>query len=116
MRRVLDRAAVAVGVNLRAEAEVDGVRLLATLAVDGNGATIVPATAVPERADGRFVTVHVPELPPRVVALISHRRPGPSGAAKALFEVLRAVLPARALEQTGVRLGSEAFPLQRTAR
>ena len=30
-----------------AEAEVDGVRLLATLAVDGHGAAIVPATAVP---------------------------------------------------------------------
>ena len=76
----------------------------------------VPATAVPERRDGSFATVHVPELPPRVVALTSVRRPAPSGATKALFDVVRAVLPARALEQAGVRLGSDAFPLLRSAR
>jgi molybdate transport repressor ModE-like protein len=116
LRRVLERAALAVGAQLEAEAEVDGVRLLATLAVDGHGAAIVPATAVPHRVDGSFATVHVPELPPRVVALTSHRRPAPSGAAKALFDVVRAVLPARALEQPGVRLGSDAFPLLRSAR
>jgi LysR family transcriptional regulator, hydrogen peroxide-inducible genes activator len=116
LRRVLDRAALSVGAQLEAEAEVDGVRLLAALAVDGHGAAIVPATAVPQRPDGRFATVHVPELPPRVVALTSHRRPGPSGAAEALFGVLRAVLPGRALEQAGVRLGSDAFPLLRATR
>lgn len=113
LRRVLDRAAVSVGVQLEAEAEIDGVRLLASLAVDGGGAAIVPATAVPQGADRPFTTVHVPELPPRVVALTSHRRPPPSGAVQALFDVVRAVLPARALEQPGVRLGSEAFPLLR---
>ena len=59
---------------------------------------------------------HVPELPPRVVALTAHRRPAPSGAAKALFDVVRAVLPGRALEQDGVRLGSDAFPLLRSTR
>jgi molybdate transport repressor ModE-like protein len=116
LRKVLDRAALAVGAKLEAEAEVDGVRLLATLAVDGHGAAIVPATAVPRRTDGGFTTVHVPELPPRVVALTSHRRPAPSGAAKALFDVLHSVLPGRALEQGGVRLGSDAFPLLRSPR
>ena len=93
LRRVLDRAALSVGAQLEAEAEVDGVRLLATLAVDGHGAAIVPATAVPHRT-GNFTAVHVPELPPRVVALTSHRRPGPNGATKALFDVLRDALPA----------------------
>ena len=47
LRRVLDRAAGSVGVQLQAQAEIDGVRLLASLAVDGHGAAIVPATAVP---------------------------------------------------------------------
>jgi LysR family hydrogen peroxide-inducible transcriptional activator len=116
LRRVLDRAAMSVGTQLEAAAEVDGVRLLAALAVDGHGATIVPATAVTQRPDRRFTTVHVPELPPRVVALVSQRRPAPSGAAKALFDVMRAVLPAWALEQPGVRLGSDAFPLLRSTR
>jgi LysR family hydrogen peroxide-inducible transcriptional activator len=116
LRRVLDRAVLAVGAQLHAEAEVDGVRLLAALVADGHGAAIVPATAIPQRSDARFTTVHVPELPPRVVALASTRRPGPNAAATALFEVLRAVLPGRALEQPGVRLGSDAFPLLRSAR
>ena len=85
-----------------------------------------PSTATVRRSSRRlpsrtarnanFATVHVPELPPRVVALTSHRRPGPSGAVKALFDVLRAALPARALEQAGVRLGSDAFPLLRSTR
>ena len=51
LRRVLDRAAGTVGVQLRAQAEIDGVRLLASLAADGHGAAIVPATAVPQLGD-----------------------------------------------------------------
>ena len=111
LRRVLDRAARSLGVQLEAQAEIDGVRLLATLAVDGHGAAIVPATAVPHTAARGHHSLVVPELPPRVVALAYHRRPAPSTAAKALFAVLRDCLPSRALEQRGVRLGSEAFPL-----
>lgn len=113
LRRVLDRAARSVGVQLQAQAEIDGVRLLATLAVDGYGAAIVPATAVPQSAARRFHAVRVPELPPRVVALAHHRRPPPSAAANVLFEVLRDCLPDLALQQHGVRLGSAAFPLLR---
>ena len=81
LRRVLDRAARSVGVQLHAQAEIDGVRLLATLAVDGHGATIVPATAVPFTTEP-FGRVRIPELPPRVVALAYQRRPapGPPGA------------------------------------
>ena len=111
LRRVLDRAARSVGVQLEAQAEIDGVRLLATLAVDGHGAAIVPATAVPQTAARRHHSLAVPGLPPRVVALAYHRRPAPSAAAQALFNVLRDCLPGRALEQPGVRLGPEAFPL-----
>jgi LysR family hydrogen peroxide-inducible transcriptional activator len=111
LRRVLDRAARAVGVHLEAQAEIDGVRLLAALAVDGHGAAIVPATAVPQSGANHCQSLRVPELPPRVVALAYHRRPPPSTAAKALFTVIRECLPSRALEQPGVRLGSDAFPL-----
>jgi len=114
LRRVLDRAARSVGVQLEAQAEIDGVRLLATLAVDGHGAAIVPATAVPQTAARQHHTIRVPELPPRVVALAHHRRPAPSAAAKAVFDVLHSCLPGRALEQPGVRLGSDAFPLSQS--
>jgi molybdate transport repressor ModE-like protein len=113
LRRVLDRAAGAVGVQLRAQAEIDGVRLLASLASDGHGAAIVPATAVPRDAAGRVAVIRVPELPPRVVALAHQRRPAPSAPTRALFEVLRSVLSERVHEQPGIRTGTDAFPLSR---
>jgi molybdate transport repressor ModE-like protein len=113
LRRVLDRAAGAVGVQLRAQAEIDGVRLLASLASDGHGAAIVPATAVPRDAAGRVAVIRVPELPPRVVALAHQRRPAPSAPTRALFDVLRGVLREPGHEQPGIRTGTEAFPLSR---
>ncbi len=113
LRRVLDRAAAGAGVGLRAQAEIDGVRLLAALALDGHGAAIVPATAA-RGVDGRRVLVPVPELPPRVVALAHRRRPAPGAPAKVLFAALRAVVAERAGDQPGVRSGSAAFPLSKS--
>jgi DNA-binding transcriptional LysR family regulator len=115
LRRVLDRAAGSVDVTLRAQAEIDGVRLLASLAFDGYGAAIVPATAVPRQFDGRFSRITVPELPRRVVAFARRRRPAPSAATTAVAEVLTDVIRTHGTEQPGVHLGSETFPLQRNA-
>ena len=98
--------------QLRAQAEIDGVRLLASLAADGHGAAIVPATAVPHSATGRFGVVRVPELPPPVVALAHQRRPAPSAPTRALFEVLRDVVGDRARQQPGVRVGAERVPAE----
>ena len=75
LRRVLERAAATADITLRAQAEVDGVRLLASLAFDGFGAAIVPATAVPAWLEGSFHRITVPELPRRVVAFARRRRP-----------------------------------------
>src|SRR4051812_20831750 len=47
LRRIIDKAAGSVGVELQAQSEIDGVRLLASLAFEGYGASIVPATAIP---------------------------------------------------------------------
>ena len=115
LRRVLDRAAAGVEVSLRAQAEIDGVRLLASLAFDGYGAAIVPATAAPTQLDGDFQRVMVPELPRRVVAWVRRRRPGPSAATNAVASILGEVVSQHAHEQPGVHLGNEAFPLHRSA-
>jgi DNA-binding transcriptional LysR family regulator len=112
LRRVIDRATHAANVQLEALAEIDGVRLLATLAVDGYGPAIVPATAVPQTTARRFHAVRVPELPPRVVALAYQRRPPPSAATQALFAVIRSSLAELASLQNGVTLGANAFPLR----
>jgi molybdate transport repressor ModE-like protein len=114
LRRVLDRAAAAAGVTLQAAAEIDGVRLLATLALDGHGAAIVPATAATRQFASEHPPARVPGLPPRVVALASPRRPPPSTATRALFDVLRETIHSLAEHQPGVRLGSAAFPLSRS--
>ncbi len=114
LRRVLDKAADGVNVTLRAQAEIDGVRLLASLAFDGYGAAIVPATAAPKQLDGDFRRILVPELPRRVVAWVQRRRPGPSAATSAVAAVLSEVVGRYAHDQPGVHLGSDASPLTRT--
>lgn len=113
LRRVLDRAAGSADVTLRPQAEIDGVRLLASLAFDGYGPAIVPATAAPRQLGGNFKRIQVPELPRRVVAWARRRRPAPSVATNAVAAVLAEVVATHADEQPGVHLGSEAFPLHR---
>jgi LysR family hydrogen peroxide-inducible transcriptional activator len=111
LRRVLDRAATSVGITLRAQAEIDGVRLLASLAFDGYGAAIVPATAVPRWLKGEFHRILVPELPRRVVAWAYRRRPAPSAATRAVGTLLHEIIATRSDRQPGVHLGTDAFPL-----
>ena len=81
LRRVLDRAARTVGITLRAQAEIDGVRLLATLAVDGYGAAIVPATAVPPVRRPYGASTGARARAPAAGVAFAHRRPAPPRAA-----------------------------------
>jgi molybdate transport repressor ModE-like protein len=104
LRRIIDRAALNAGVALRALAEIDGVRLLASLALDGYGATIVPATAVPRWSTGDFHRVHVPELPKRVVGVTYRRRPSLAPPARAVLEALRDTMASLGERQPGVHV------------
>ena len=104
LRRVLDRSAATHHVHLRAQAEIDGVRLLASLAFDGFGAAIVPATAVPAWLNGSFRMITVSGLPRRVVATIRRRRPSASPPTLATINTLRAVVGEQAEKQPGVHL------------
>jgi len=115
LRKVLDRAANNAGVTLRAQAEIDGVRLLASLAFDGFGAAIVPSTAAPNWVEGTFRRITVPELPRRVVAFVRRRRPGPTAPTRATLEVLRSVIAESGPEQPGVHPNAGAFQAVRPA-
>ena len=53
-RDELDAEAAAAGITLHPRAEVDGLRLIATLAFQGFGAAIIPATAAPRWLEGRW--------------------------------------------------------------
>jgi DNA-binding transcriptional LysR family regulator len=114
LRRVIDRAANSVGVELQAQVEIDGVRLLTSLAFEGFGAAIVPATAVPRWLRGDFKRIAIPELPRRVVGWVQRRRPVPGSPTRALLGVLREVVATQGEKQPGVYVGPEAFPLGRS--
>ena len=114
LRRAIDRAAANVGVELLAQVEIDGVRLLTSLAFEGFGAAIVPATAVPRWLKGDFRRIAVPELPRRVVGWVQRRRPSPGSPTRALQAVLRDVIATQGAKQPGLYVGADAFPLGRS--
>src|SRR5689334_10362420 len=102
-RRELDAASAAAGITLVPKAELDGVRLMASLTFEGHGPAIVPATAIPQwLPQGVWKPVTVQGLPRRRVGLAQRRRGLPAAPARALIEVLRDVIDDATLTQPGV--------------
>ena len=91
-RDELDAEAAAAGIELRAKAEVDGLRLITSLAFQGFGAAIVPATAAPHWLDGGWERVAVEGLARRSVGIAQRRRGLPSAPARAVREIIAAVV------------------------
>ncbi|MFM8453192.1 MAG: LysR family transcriptional regulator substrate-binding protein, partial [Acidimicrobiaceae bacterium] len=113
LRKILDRAAGAQRLVLTPQAEIDGVRLLTSLAFEGFGAAVVPATAAPGWIKGEFKRVEIPELPRRVVGLVQRARPLPSKSTTAITTLIREVVTKYGDKQPGIHIGKEAFPLNR---
>jgi DNA-binding transcriptional LysR family regulator len=113
LRKILDRAAGAQRIVLTPQAEIDGVRLLTSLAFEGFGASVVPATAAPGWIKGEFKRVEIPELPRRVVGLVHRARPLPSKSTTAITTLIREVVSRYGDKQPGIHIGKEAFPLNR---
>jgi LysR family hydrogen peroxide-inducible transcriptional activator len=103
-RSELDADAVANGVELRAKAEVDGLRLVASLAFQGFGAAVLPASATPGwlESSGRWARIPVKGLAPRSVGLLRRRRGLPSAAARAAREVVRTAVREQGRFQPGI--------------
>lgn len=91
-RDELDREAARVGATLRPLAEVDGLRLVASLAFDGFGAAVLPATAVPSWLGGAWRLVPVDGLAPRQVGLAHRHRARLSAPARAVRDAVVAVV------------------------
>lgn len=103
-RSELDAAAAAAGVTLKPKAEVDGLRLVASLAFQGFGAAIVPASAAPDwlLSAGRWKRIPITGMTPRSVGLVRRRRGLPSAAARAVDAVIREAVRAESSQQIGI--------------
>jgi DNA-binding transcriptional LysR family regulator len=104
LRDTIDKSCRAAGITLHTKAEVDGVRLLASLAFQGYGAALVPASAVPAWLAGSWTRVHVRGLPRRAVGLATSRRFSPPAPARVVREVLREIIATAATQQPGLYL------------
>jgi LysR family hydrogen peroxide-inducible transcriptional activator len=83
-RDELDQQAAATGVAMRAQAEIDGIGLLASLAFERYGAAVLPATAAPDRIEMSCHRLRVDGLTPRSVGLAVPRRGRLSAPARAV--------------------------------
>jgi len=104
-RDVLDEQAAAAGVRLRARAEVDGMRLLASLVIAGFGAAVLPASAMPPLPPGvepSWKVIAVEGLQPRSVGLAQRRRGLLSSPAAAVRDLLVQVVREHAGAQRGL--------------
>ncbi len=102
-RQVLDAATAAAGITLVPKAEFDGLRLMASLAFEGLGPAILPATAIPQwLPQGAWTPVSVDGLPRRTVGLAQRRRGLPAAPARALVEILCDVVDDGTRSQPGL--------------
>jgi DNA-binding transcriptional LysR family regulator len=102
LRAEIDSAIVPARVELRPIMELDGVRLIASLAFDGYGPAILPATAVPGHLRGSFAMLPVEGLPRRRVGVAQRRRALPSAPARAVIDVLGQVVNERLSMPEGI--------------
>ena len=93
-RAEIEQAARDAGIVLNPKAELDGVRLIASLTFDGYGPAILPATGVPERLGGAWRQISVAGMPRRQVGVASRRRGLPSAPTRAVLAVLDEIIAA----------------------
>jgi LysR family hydrogen peroxide-inducible transcriptional activator len=92
LRGEIDAAAGYAGVTLHPLMELDGLRMIASLTFDGHGPSVLPATAVPAHLRSQFALLRIEDLPRRRVGVALRVRGLPSAAARALIDLLYAVI------------------------
>lgn len=102
IRREIDEAFSAAGLRAHPKVEIDGLRLLASLAFAGFGAAIVPASAAPGWIGGDWKRVPVEGLGRRKVGVAIRRRGMPSVAAQTVERVVRHLVGREAGSVAGV--------------
>jgi LysR family hydrogen peroxide-inducible transcriptional activator len=103
-RDLLDQEVLRAGAKLEPLAEVDGLRLVASLAFEGFGPAILPATAAPSWLEGRWRRVEVEGITPRSVGLATRRRVLLSAPGRAVHAVLLDVIASEAPNHRGLHV------------
>jgi DNA-binding transcriptional LysR family regulator len=91
-REEIDTALESHGVTWEPKAELDGVRLIASLAFEGHGPAVVPATALPDWLQGDWRALAVRGLPRRSVGVALRRKGRPGAPARAVINVLEEIV------------------------
>lgn len=104
-RDELDAVTRPLGINLLPAAEIDGLRLIASLALEGYRPAIVPATAISGSLRARFHPVPIEGLPRRRVGVAQRSRGLPSAPTRAFSELLDAVVAVPDGRPDGVHVG-----------
>jgi DNA-binding transcriptional LysR family regulator len=102
LRVEIDDAVGSAGITLVPKAELDGVRLIASLTFDGYGPAILPATAVPERLQEHWRRVPVMGLPRRRVGVAFRRRVRPGAPVRAVLGLLDEIVADEAATHHGL--------------
>ncbi|MGZ4708264.1 MAG: LysR family transcriptional regulator [Acidimicrobiales bacterium] len=103
----LDQQAAAAGLELVAQAEIDGMRLLASLAFQGFGAAVLPASAAPGWIGGDWKPIPIDGLEGRSVGIAWRRKGRLSAPARAVLDVIREVVAAEAPAQPGIHAAAD---------
>ena len=103
-RDAIDADAKVAGATIKPLAEIDGMRLLATMAFQGFGPAIVPATAAPTWLEGEWRRIHVDGLSRRSVGFARRRRTTPAAPIRVIQEILHRVITADASFQPGLHV------------
>jgi len=106
IRREIDAASRAHGVELRSLLEMDGLRTIASLTFDGLGIAILPASMLSRHLRSSFVAVPIEGIPQRRVLLVGRRFGFPSAPVRAVAALLSEVVRAADDPPAGVHLPS----------
>ena len=98
-RDEVDTDARRVHVELRIRAEIDGLRLLASLAFGGFAPALLPASASHGYPQRGWRTVRVDRLSDRIVGLARNRRTMPAAPTRAVADAIRRIVRREAVNQ-----------------
>ncbi|NNN00696.1 MAG: LysR family transcriptional regulator [Acidimicrobiaceae bacterium] len=88
IRREIDDASRAQGIELQPLIELDGLRTIASLTFDGHGPSILPATMLSPHLRDEFVALHIEAIAKRRVVLASRRFGFPAAPVRAIQSLL----------------------------